>query len=84
MLVIDSIQTLRSPGLDSAPGSVTQVRESTSELQRFAKESNIPIVIIGHINKDGAIAGPKILEHIVDTVYNLKVIATIDLGFFAR
>ncbi len=72
LLVIDSIQTLRSPGLDSAPGSVTQVRESTSELQRFAKESNIPIVIIGHINKDGAIAGPKILEHIVDTVLQFE------------
>ncbi len=72
LLVIDSIQTLRSPGLDSAPGSVTQVRESTTELQRFAKESNIPIVIIGHINKDGAIAGPKILEHIVDTVLQFE------------
>lgn len=72
LLVIDSIQTLRSPGLDSAPGSVTQVKESTSELQRFAKESNIPIVIIGHINKDGAIAGPKILEHIVDTVLQFE------------
>lgn len=72
LLVIDSIQTLRSPGLESAPGSVTQVRESTSELQRFAKESNIPIVIIGHINKDGAIAGPKILEHIVDTVLQFE------------
>jgi len=71
-LVIDSIQTLRSPGLESAPGSVTQVRESTSELQRFAKESNIPVIIIGHINKDGAIAGPKILEHIVDTVLQFE------------
>lgn len=72
LLVIDSIQTLRSAGLDSAPGSVTQVRESTGELQRFAKETNIPIVIIGHINKDGAIAGPKILEHIVDTVLQFE------------
>ena len=72
LIVIDSIQTLRSPGLESAPGSVTQVRESTSELQRFAKESNIPIVLIGHINKDGAIAGPKILEHIVDTVLQFE------------
>lgn len=72
LLVIDSIQTLRSPGLESAPGSVTQVRESTSELQRFAKESNIPVIIIGHINKDGAIAGPKILEHIVDTVLQFE------------
>ena len=72
LLVIDSIQTLRSPGLESAPGSVTQVRESTSELQRFAKETNIPVIIIGHINKDGAIAGPKILEHIVDTVLQFE------------
>lgn len=72
LIVIDSIQTLRSPGIESAPGSVTQVRESTSELQRFAKESNIPIVLIGHINKDGAIAGPKILEHIVDTVLQFE------------
>lgn len=72
LLVIDSIQTLRTEGLESAPGSVTQVRESTSELQRFAKESNIPIILIGHINKDGAIAGPKILEHIVDTVLQFE------------
>ena len=72
LLVIDSIQTMRTPGLESPPGSVTQVRESTSELQRFAKESNIPVIIIGHINKDGAIAGPKVLEHIVDTVLQFE------------
>jgi DNA repair protein RadA/Sms len=72
LIIIDSIQTLRSPGLDSAPGSVTQVRESTAELQRFAKQTNIPILVIGHINKDGAIAGPKILEHIVDVVLQFE------------
>lgn len=71
-IIIDSIQTLRSPGIESAPGSVTQVRESTSELQRFAKLSGIPILVIGHINKDGAIAGPKILEHIVDVVLQFE------------
>ncbi len=71
-IVIDSIQTIRSPGLESAPGSVTQVRESTAELQRFAKQTNIPILVIGHINKDGAIAGPKILEHIVDVVLQFE------------
>ncbi len=72
LIIIDSIQTLRSPGLESAPGSVTQVRESTAELQRFAKQTNIPILVIGHINKDGAIAGPKILEHIVDVVLQFE------------
>jgi len=71
-IIIDSIQTLRSPGIESAPGSVTQVRETTSELQRYAKLSGIPILVIGHINKDGAIAGPKILEHIVDVVLQFE------------
>lgn len=72
LIVIDSIQTLVSPGLESAQGSVTQVRESTTDLQQFAKQSGVPIFIIGHINKDGAIAGPKILEHIVDTVLQFE------------
>lgn len=72
MLVIDSIQTLESPYVESAAGSVSQVRECAAELQRFAKSSNIPVFIIGHITKDGAIAGPKVLEHIVDTVLQFE------------
>lgn len=72
ILVIDSIQTLTSPFVDSAPGSISQVRECTSELQRFAKETNIPIFVIGHITKDGNIAGPKLLEHIVDVVLQFE------------
>lgn len=72
LLVVDSIQTLISPHIESPPGSVSQVRECASELQRFAKESNIPVFIIGHINKDGAIAGPKLLEHIVDVVLQFE------------
>ena len=68
LLIIDSIQTLESPYVESAAGSVSQVRECAAELQRFAKSTNIPVCIIGHITKDGAIAGPKVLEHMVDTV----------------
>lgn len=72
LVIIDSIQTIHSPFIDSAPGSISQVRECTSELQRFAKESNIPIFIIGHITKEGGLAGPKILEHIVDVVLQFE------------
>ena len=72
LIIIDSIQTIVSPYVDSIPGSISQVRECTSELQIFAKESNIPVIIIGHINKEGHIAGPKILEHIVDTVLQFE------------
>lgn len=68
IIIIDSIQTIFVPGLESSPGSITQVRESTNELMKFAKTTQIPIFIIGHINKEGAIAGPKLLEHMVDTV----------------
>lgn len=68
IVIIDSIQTLRIPEIESSPGSITQVRECTNELMKFAKTSQIPVFIIGHINKDGAIAGPKLLEHMVDTV----------------
>jgi DNA repair protein RadA/Sms len=71
-LIIDSIQTLESPYVESAAGSVSQVRECAAELQRFAKASNIPVCIIGHITKDGSIAGPKILEHMVDTVLQFE------------
>lgn len=68
LLVVDSIQTIYSDELSSAPGSVSQVREITFELMRYAKESNTSIFIIGHITKEGSIAGPRILEHMVDTV----------------
>ncbi|MGI0406931.1 DNA repair protein RadA [Helicobacter himalayensis] len=68
MCVIDSIQTLYAPDISSAPGSVTQVREITFSLMRLAKERNIAIFIIGHITKEGSIAGPRVLEHMVDCV----------------
>ena len=72
LLIIDSIQTLQSPHIDSTPGSISQVRECTGELQRFAKETGIPVIIIGHITKEGGIAGPKLLEHIVDVVLQFE------------
>ncbi len=68
LLAIDSIQTMFSDQVNSAPGSVTQVRESTASLLEFAKRLNIPVILIGHVTKDGAIAGPRVLEHMVDTV----------------
>jgi len=71
-VIIDSIQTLHSAHIESTPGSVSQVRECTAELLRFAKETNTPVFLIGHITKDGAIAGPKILEHMVDTVLQFE------------
>lgn len=72
ILIIDSIQTLSSPLVDSIPGSISQIRECAYELQRFAKASGVTVFIIGHITKDGNIAGPKILEHIVDTVLQFE------------
>lgn len=72
LVIIDSIQTLESPFVESAAGSVSQVRECAAELQRFAKATNVPVCIIGHITKDGAIAGPKVLEHMVDTVLQFE------------
>ena len=72
ILVVDSIQTLHSAHIESTPGSVSQVRECTAELLRFAKETGVPVFLIGHITKDGAIAGPKILEHMVDTVLQFE------------
>lgn len=71
-IIIDSIQTLHSNHIESAPGSVSQVRECTSQLLRFAKEKDIAIFLIGHITKDGTIAGPKVLEHMVDTVLQFE------------
>lgn len=72
LVIIDSIQTLSSPHIESTPGSISQVRECAGELQRFAKETNIPVFLIGHITKDGSIAGPKLLEHIVDAVLQFE------------
>lgn len=72
VLVIDSIQTLHSKHVESAAGSVSQVRECTAELMKFAKETGTPVFLIGHITKDGSIAGPKILEHMVDTVLQFE------------
>jgi DNA repair protein RadA/Sms len=72
IVVVDSIQTLYSAHIESTPGSVSQVRECTAELLRFAKESGTPVFLIGHITKDGLIAGPKILEHMVDTVLQFE------------
>lgn len=72
IVVIDSIQTIYTEDADSSPGSVTQVRECASALLRFAKSSGTPVILIGHINKEGTLAGPKILEHIVDTVIQFE------------
>ena len=72
ILIIDSIQTLQSSFIESSAGSVSQVRECTAELMRFAKESGTPVFLIGHITKDGALAGPKVLEHMVDTVLQFE------------
>ena len=72
LIIIDSIQTLHSPIIDSTPGSVSQIRECTGEWQRFSKETNTPVFLIGHITKDGSIAGPKVLEHMVDTVLQFE------------
>jgi DNA repair protein RadA/Sms len=72
LLVVDSIQTLHSQAIDASPGSVSQIRETASELLRFAKETATPAILIGHITKDGGIAGPKILEHMVDVVLQFE------------
>jgi DNA repair protein RadA/Sms len=72
ILVVDSIQTISSEVVESSAGSVSQVRECTASLLKFAKETNTPVLLIGHINKEGSIAGPKVLEHIVDTVLQFE------------
>ncbi len=72
LVVIDSIQTIATEDVDSSPGSIAQVRECASALLRFAKTSGVPVVLIGHITKEGTLAGPKILEHIVDTVIQFE------------
>ena len=72
LVVVDSIQTIATENIESSPGSISQIRECTAILLKFAKESNIPVILIGHITKDGSIAGPKILEHMVDTVLQFE------------
>ncbi|MBL7868427.1 MULTISPECIES: DNA repair protein RadA [Flavobacterium] len=72
IVIIDSIQTLHTDYIESSAGSISQIRETTAELIKFAKESNVPVILIGHITKDGNIAGPKILEHMVDTVLQFE------------
>lgn len=72
LLVLDSIQTMQSSRSDSSPGSPSQVRECTAQMLTFAKEYDIPVIIVGHITKDGSIAGPKIMEHLVDTVLRFE------------
>lgn len=72
LVVIDSVQTISSETLESAPGSITQVRECAAAILKYAKESGTPVVLIGHITKEGSIAGPKVLEHIVDTVLQFE------------
>jgi DNA repair protein RadA/Sms len=72
LLVIDSIQTLYSSQIESAPGSISQVRECTAQLLRYAKQSNVPVFLIGHITKEGSLAGPKVLEHMVDSVLQFE------------
>ncbi len=72
LLILDSIQTVTTSQLESGPGTIAQVRECSVRLMRFAKETSVPIIVIGHITKDGSIAGPKVLEHTVDTVLNFE------------
>lgn len=72
LLIVDSVQTLHTELLDAAPGSVSQIRETTAQIMRFAKRSGVPVLLIGHITKDGSIAGPKVLEHMVDVVLQFE------------
>lgn len=72
LVIVDSIQTLESPYVESGPGSVSQIKDCASAFQQFAKKTNTPVILIGHINKEGSIAGPKVLEHMVDTVLQFE------------
>jgi DNA repair protein RadA/Sms len=72
LMIVDSIQTMERPDLESAPGTVAQVRETTALFIRIAKERGIPVFLVGHVTKDGAIAGPKVIEHMVDTVVQFE------------
>lgn len=81
IVIIDSIQTMNISGISSAQGSVTQVRECTNMFMRTAKSEEIPMFIVGHVNKDGAIAGPKVMEHIVDCVLYFEVSEILHTGY---
>ena len=81
IIIVDSIQTLHDSDVDNAAGSITQIRSVASELISFAKSTNIPVILIGHITKDGTIAGPKILEHMVDTVIQFEGIEIMFIEF---
>ena len=72
LIIVDSIQTIHTQEIDAIPGSVSQIKHSAEIIIKYAKERLIPIIIIGHITKDGAIAGPKVLEHMVDTVLQFE------------
>ena len=72
LLIVDSIQTIFTESVESSPGSVSQVRECSAAILKYAKETGVPVLLIGHINKEGSIAGPKVLEHIVDTVLQFE------------
>ncbi|MGD9992769.1 MAG: DNA repair protein RadA [Salinivirgaceae bacterium] len=72
LVIIDSIQTLRTSYIESSPGTITQIRECATQLIQYAKEFSVPVVLVGHITKDGSLAGPKILEHVVDTVLQFE------------
>jgi DNA repair protein RadA/Sms len=72
LVIIDSVQTLHSDLIESTPGSISQIKECTAEFLRFAKTSNVPVLLIGHITKEGSLAGPKVLEHMVDTVLQFE------------
>jgi len=72
LVIIDSIQTIHSENIESSPGSISQIRESTAQLLRFAKQTDTPVFLIGHITKEGSLAGPKVLEHMVDTVLQFE------------
>ena len=72
LLVIDSVQTMSIEGVESSPGTITQVRECAAALLKYAKESGVPVILVGHITKEGSLAGPKILEHIVDAVLQFE------------
>ncbi|MBF0963922.1 MAG: DNA repair protein RadA [Alloprevotella sp.] len=72
LLIVDSVQTMQTESVDSSPGSVTQIRECATALLKYAKDNNVPVLLIGHITKEGSIAGPKVLEHIVDCVLQFE------------
>src|SRR5690606_721522 len=72
LLIVDSVQTIQSPSAEGSPGGVTQVRAVTTALAALAKERGLPVVLVGHVTKDGAVAGPRVLEHLVDVVLQFE------------